>query len=244
MQFAAAPAVPRKTAAVAEPSHGARKEVSQAATGATEVTAKPGPAAAESAESVMHAAPRGMMTDLPAPPAAGEANPAPAPPQIATAPIATAAAQAAPPAPGAVTHAAAPPAAAQPVAVETAQLRVTPHSSELRVSVQLAELGKVEVRAVSSRDVTTAHLTASGHEALQSLAAGRSGLEDTLRTHDVLLGSMEARSQSEEQRHPSQPFAQPQNSSSPAAPAETPPRPEEDDESRPLPANASISIRV
>jgi hypothetical protein len=69
------------------------------------------------------------------------------------------------------------------------------NSSELKVSVQLPELGKVEVRAVTTHDVTTAHLTAFRHDALPVLTADRTALEQTLKSHDVILGSLDARAQ-------------------------------------------------
>jgi hypothetical protein len=79
--------------------------------------------------------------------------------------------------------------------VDFGQLRVTPNNSELKVSVQLPELGKVEVRAVTAHDVTTAHLTAFRHEALPVLAAGRTGLEQALKSRDVVLGSLASHTQ-------------------------------------------------
>ncbi len=79
--------------------------------------------------------------------------------------------------------------------VDSGQLRVTPNSSELKISVQLPELGKVEVRAVTAHDVTTAHLTAFRHDALPALAAGRNGLEQALKSRDVVLGSFDSHPQ-------------------------------------------------
>jgi len=82
--------------------------------------------------------------------------------------------------------------------VQSGQLRVHENSSELKISVQLPELGKIEVRAVSAHDVTTAHLTTTQHGALQVLGADRATLEQALKSHDVILGSMDlnARGQS------------------------------------------------
>ncbi len=82
-----------------------------------------------------------------------------------------------------------------PRMVDSGQLRVTPNSSELKISVQLPELGKVEVRAVTAHDVTTAHLTAFRHDALPALAAGRNGLEQALKSRDVVLGSFDSHPQ-------------------------------------------------
>ena len=92
--------------------------------------------------------------------------------------------------------------------LESGQLRVTPSSSELKISVQLPELGKVEVRAVTSHDVTTAHLTAFRHDALPALAAERTGLEQALKSRDVILGSFDspghsAGQQRQQSSHPS-----------------------------------------
>ena len=69
------------------------------------------------------------------------------------------------------------------------QLQVKGNSSELKINVQLPELGKIEVRAVTAQDVTTAHLTATHHEALQMLAGERGTLEQALKSRDVILGS-------------------------------------------------------
>ncbi len=82
-----------------------------------------------------------------------------------------------------------------PRMVDSGQLRVTPNHSELKVSVQLPELGKVEVRAVTAHDVTTAHLTAFQHDALHALASGRDGLEQALKSRDVILGSFDSHPQ-------------------------------------------------
>ncbi len=82
-----------------------------------------------------------------------------------------------------------------PPVVDSGQLRVTANNSELKISVQLPELGKVEVRAVTAHDVTTAHLTAFRHDALPVLAAERTGLEQALKSRDVILGSLNAHAQ-------------------------------------------------
>ncbi len=98
-----------------------------------------------------------------------------------------------------------------PRMVDSGQLRMTPNSSELKISVQLPELGKVEVRAVTARDVTTAHLTTFRHDALPVLAADRTGLEQMLKSRDVVLGSFDSHTQGQsagQQRQQSfQPFA-------------------------------------
>jgi hypothetical protein len=99
-----------------------------------------------------------------------------------------------------------------PRMVDSGQLRITPNSSELRVSVQLPDLGKLEVRAVTTHDVTTAHVTTFRHDALPVLAAGLAGLEQTLKARDVILGSLDSRAQGQSagQQHQqnSQPYAQ------------------------------------
>jgi hypothetical protein len=79
--------------------------------------------------------------------------------------------------------------------VDSGQLRVTANNSELKISVQLPELGKVEVRAITAHDVTTAHLTAYRHDALPALAAERTGLEQALKARDVILGSLDSHAQ-------------------------------------------------
>jgi hypothetical protein len=82
-----------------------------------------------------------------------------------------------------------------PRMVDSGRLQVSANHSELKISVQVPELGKVEVRAVTSHDVTTAHVTASGHDAYQILAAGRMGLEQVLKTRDVVLSSFGSNAQ-------------------------------------------------
>jgi flagellar hook-length control protein FliK len=92
-----------------------------------------------------------------------------------------------------------------PRMVDSGQLRVHQNSSELKISVQVPELGKVEVRAVSVHDVTTAHLTTSQHDALQVLGAERATLEQALKSHGVILGSLDTHGQGqsgEGQRQP------------------------------------------
>lgn len=76
--------------------------------------------------------------------------------------------------------------------LDSAQLHVGENSSQLKISVQLPELGKIEVRAVSAHDVTTAHLTAFRPEALPVLAESRAALEQALKSHDIVLGSLDS----------------------------------------------------
>jgi len=82
-----------------------------------------------------------------------------------------------------------------PPAVASAQLHVSGSNSELKISVQLPELGKVEVRAVTAHEVTTAHITAFRHEGLQALTSDRGGLEQLLKSRDVILGSLDSHAQ-------------------------------------------------
>jgi hypothetical protein len=92
-----------------------------------------------------------------------------------------------------------------PRMVDSGQLRVHENSSELKISVQVPDLGKVEVRAVSVHDVTTAHLTTSQPDALQVLGAERATLEQALKSHGVILGSLDTNGQGqsgEGQRQP------------------------------------------
>jgi hypothetical protein len=87
-------------------------------------------------------------------------------------------------------------AAAEPQhAFDGAQLKTQGNVSELKISVQLPELGKVEVRAVSTHETTTAHITALRHDTLPVLASERAGLEETLKSHDVMLGSIGSQTQ-------------------------------------------------
>ena len=109
----------------------------------------------------------------------------------------------------------------EPHTIDSGQLRVTPNNNELKISVQLPELGKVEVRAVTAHDVTTAHLTAFRHEALPILAADRTGLEQALKSRDVLLGSFASNTQGHsagEQRQNNSPSFTPSAASAPSAP--------------------------
>jgi hypothetical protein len=133
-----------------------------------------------------------------------------------------------------------------PRMVESGQLRAGNNSSELKISVQLPELGKVEVRAVSARDVITAHLTASSHDALQVIAADRTGLEQTLKSHDVILGSLDSHSQgqsSEQHRQQSfQPLAR--FSARPTSPTAPISATTEADHIGLLPDHSRISVRA
>jgi hypothetical protein len=136
--------------------------------------------------------------------------------------------------------------AAEPVA--TAQLRTSASGAELRVSVHLSELGKVEVRAVSAHNVTTAHLTASGHGALQALDSERGGLEQALKSRNVLLGSLEAETRGDSSsQHQQQRPAPPRSAGSDAS--TTTEKRATDAEAAiegvaPLTAHSGISIRV
>jgi len=89
-------------------------------------------------------------------------------------------------------------------AVQTGQLRVGTSSSELKVSVQLPVIGRVDVRAVSTQQVTTAHVTAFRHDAVQALGAERGSLEQALRARDVVLGSLGSQTQGQGQNSPQQ----------------------------------------
>ncbi|PSH03036.1 MAG: hypothetical protein CXZ00_14140 [Acidobacteria bacterium] len=88
-----------------------------------------------------------------------------------------------------------------PRMVDSGHLTVHNNSTELKISVQLPELGKVEVRAIATHDTTTAHLTASTHNALQVLNSDRIGLEQTLRARDVTLGSLDTQTQGQSAGH-------------------------------------------
>jgi hypothetical protein len=122
---------------------------------------------------------------------------------------------------------------------------VTPNSSELKISVQLPELGKVEVRAVTNHDGTTAHLTAFRHEALPVLAADRNGLEEVLKSRDVVLGSFASQGHSgAEQRQHSAPAFTPavaKTTSTSGAPAASVMA---EASAAPLPDYASISVHA
>lgn len=106
--------------------------------------------------------------------------------------------------------------------MDSGQLRVTQNNSELKISVQLPELGKVEVRAVTAHDVTTAHLTAFRHDALPVLAADRTGLEQALKSRDVVLGSFASHTQGQsagQQRQQSPPSSTPSSAGDTSSPA-------------------------
>jgi hypothetical protein len=135
-------------------------------------------------------------------------------------------------------------AAEPPHTIDTAQLRVQGNQSELKVSVQLPELGKVEVRAVSTHDVTTAHVTAFRHDAIPMLAAERAGLEDALRSHNVILGSVGSQAQGHanpQQRQQNSPTPAQSSTAKENATAATT---EEASYPRFLPDHASISVRA
>jgi hypothetical protein len=126
--------------------------------------------------------------------------------------------------------------------------RTAAGSGELKVSVHLSELGKVEIRAVATREATTTHVTASTREAVQALATERGELELALKSRDAILGSLDAQSGG----HPA-PQQHQQNFRSQAAPdrgsAEEPgPQPhsteEEAENSKSLAALTSLNVRV
>lgn len=138
------------------------------------------------------------------------------------------------------------PAVAAPVIddLRDARLRVGATSSELKVSVQLPEIGRVEVRAVSighgQEEHVTAHVTAQRIEGVQVLASERNGLEQSLSAQDVLLGSLGSHSQSqshaqqqEPQRTAVQCFGEEANAKASIEPAPLPLL---------VPDNASISV--
>lgn len=131
-----------------------------------------------------------------------------------------------------------------PHAIDTAQLRMQDNQSELKVSVQLPELGKVEVRAVSTHDATTAHVTVFRHDAIPMLAAERSGLEQALRSHNVILGSVGSHAQGhaspQQRQHSSHTPAQSGTAPENATVATT----VEASYSGFLPDHASISVRA
>lgn len=130
--------------------------------------------------------------------------------------------------------------------LDTAQLRVHGNVSELKVSVQLPEIGKVEVRAISTHDSTTAHVTAFRHDVLPGLAAGRAVLEEALKSHDAILGSLESQTRGQangqqEQRSSNAP-ARSHNSAIPETAPDT--FTAEADYSSYLPDHTSISVRA
>lgn len=129
--------------------------------------------------------------------------------------------------------------------MDSGQLRVTPNSSELKISVQLPELGKVEVRAVTAHDVTTAHLTAFRHDALPTLAADRTVLEEALKSRDVVLGSFASNAQGQaagDQRQHGSPSMPP--TSATATSTSAPATAAEADTASLLPDYASISVHA
>jgi hypothetical protein len=136
--------------------------------------------------------------------------------------------------------------ATEPQHLDGVQLRVQGNVSELKVSVQLPELGKVEVRAVSTHDSTMAHITAFRHDALPGLSAGRAGLEEALKSHDVILGSLESQTQGhasgqQNQKNSNAPVRAQNNAAPEAAPDV---RTLEGDHSGFLPDHISISVRA
>jgi len=133
-----------------------------------------------------------------------------------------------------------------PRMVDSGQLRINQSSSELKISVQVPELGKIEVRAVTTHDITTAHVTASRPDALQLLATDRTGLEQALRSRDVILGSLNSHPQQqstgqqrEQNSHPSTQFRSSTSSTATAPSCSTEPVPPSY-----LPYHASISVRA
>jgi hypothetical protein len=131
-----------------------------------------------------------------------------------------------------------------PHTLDTAQLRVQGNQSELKVSVQLPELGKVEVRAVSTHDATTAHVTAFRHDTIPVLAAERSGLEQALRSHNVILGSVGSQSQGHASPQQRQHSSHTPVQSSTAAKIATAATTAEASYPEFLPDHASISVRA
>lgn len=188
------------------------------------------------------------------PPAAA---PAPAPATADTAQTAAVAASAVP----AQTSQETAPAAAQPQpqpqanplpatrpVVDSGQLRVSGNNSELKISVQVPDLGKIEVRAVTSHDVTTAHLTTFHRDALQVLSADRSGLEQALKSRDVMLGTLDSHGQrhsaGQQRQQDSQSLAQSPGGTSSSAAVATTSASEGAGSAGILPDYSSISVRV
>jgi hypothetical protein len=178
----------------------------------------------------------------PAPPAASTAETT----QSATTTVASAVQSAAPASTQARPQIQANPIPDPPRMVDSGQLRVNPNSSELKISIQLPELGKIEVRAVTTHDVTTAHMTATRADALQLLATDRTGLEQALKARDVVLGSMNSHTQGQSDGQQRQ-----QNSQSPAQSsggistlAAAPSSSTEAVSTSYLPDHASISVRA
>jgi hypothetical protein len=141
---------------------------------------------------------------------------------------------------------------ATPLSADSGQLRVTAAGGELKISVQLPELGKIEVRAVTAHDVTTAHLTAFRHDTLPVLAAERTGLEQALKSRDVILGSLDSHAQNShaqdqstgEQRPQTSPSARPSNGTSSNATIATASATTEAGNAGFLPDYSSISVRA
>jgi flagellar hook-length control protein FliK len=133
-----------------------------------------------------------------------------------------------------------------PRLVDSGQLRVTSNSSELKISVQLPELGKVEVRAVTAHDVTTAHLTTFRHDALQVLSTGRTDLAEALKSRDVVLGSLNAHAQgqsdSQQRQQDRQSSVQPSGGTVPVTATKA--AIAEDGTTGFLPGHSSISVRA
>ncbi len=128
--------------------------------------------------------------------------------------------------------------------LDAAHLRTTASSTELKVSVQVPELGRVEVRAVSSVNGTLAHVTTEHHDAASVLNDGREGLEAALRMHDVSLGSLSAQTQSQGGQQQGETEAQRSRSTSTSAGDRDvqPAHAVADDEARTVPEYASISV--
>jgi len=139
------------------------------------------------------------------------------------------------------------PAAEPPRVMGSAQLHVGEGSNELKISVQLPELGKVEVRAVTTHDVTTAHLTAFRHDGFQALTADRGGLEQALKSRDVILGSLDSHanghSTGQQRQQGSHSTAQNASDNTPLAAVGTSIASETDHPGF-LPDHASISVRA
>jgi hypothetical protein len=132
--------------------------------------------------------------------------------------------------------------------VDSGQLRVSANNSELKVSVQLPDLGKIEVRAVTSHDVTTAHLTTFHRDALQVLSADRTGLEQALKSRDVILGTLDSHSQrqsaGQQRQQNAQSWAQSSGGTSSSAAAATTSASEGAGSAGILPDYSSISVRA
>ena len=128
--------------------------------------------------------------------------------------------------------------------LDAAHLRTTASSTELKVSVQVPELGRVEVRAVSSVNGTLAHVTTEHHDAASVLNDGREGLEAALRMHDVSLGSLSAQTQSQGGQQQGETEAQRSRGTSTSAGDRDvqPAHAVGDDEARTVPEYASISV--